>query len=224
VTTVNTREYFNNCNTFIDNMITAKESILQSIRSNEVRREAISKKADALTEAKHIISAEISEIQSSLKEDIDSLVSIALGIVYEDRDVKFSMAFEKTKAGQSQYRPTIVENGEEFNPKDEQCGGALDIISYALRIILHSFERPKGRQFMFFDEPFKFLGGGILGEKAAEMARKINADIGLQTVIISHDEISIAKADKVYHIDHNGKKSTAKLIGEEKPKSRRVRI
>lgn len=217
------RDYLIESRSFVKTAIDTRDHTLNKIRKKEEEYEKYNTSLSSLEEARLVIANEISDIQSSLKEDVDSLVTIALQIVYEDRDIQFGLLFNKTKAGQSQYRPVIIENGEEFNPRDEQCGGALDVISYALRIILHSFEKPKGRDFMIFDEPFKFLGGGVLGEKAAEMAKRINEEIGIQSMIISHDEISIGKAEKVYHVQHNGKKSITTLIGGQKRVERRVK-
>lgn len=208
------RDYLIEVKSFVKSSISVRDDIVRQISSGEEALKKYDKTISDLEESRLVISSEISSIQSSLKEDIDSLVTIALQIVYENRDVQFGMIFDKNKAGQSQYRPVLIENGEEFNPKDEQCGGALDVISYALRIILHSFEKPKGRDFMIFDEPFKFLGGGVLGERAAEMAKRINEEIGIQAMIISHDEISISKADSVYHVDHNGKRSKVTKMGQ----------
>lgn len=191
----------------LDNLIIKKNIAYENIKESEKKSKDIQGKLNALTEAKIAISSEMNSIQKLLKEDIDSLVTTALKIVYEGRNLEFSMDFERNSSGNSQYKPYIIENGEKFSPKDEQCGGALDVISYALRIILHSFENPKGRSFMFLDEPFKFLGGGILAEKAVYMAKKINNDIGIQCVMISHDEVAINSADIIYNIYHDGLKS-----------------
>jgi DNA repair exonuclease SbcCD ATPase subunit len=198
--------------TFVKSMISTRNDIQAKIQAKEERKQFLSYIISSLEEAKHVITNEINAIQVSLKEDLDSLVTIALNIVYEDRDLKFAMLFDKSKAGISQYKPVIVENDEEFSPKEDQCGGSLDVISYALRIILHSFEKPKGRDFMLFDEPFKFLGGGVLAERASDMAKKINTDLGIQALIISHDETAISKADIVYHVEHDGKVSTVNKI------------
>jgi DNA repair exonuclease SbcCD ATPase subunit len=216
------RDFLIESRSFVKTAIDARDEILNRIEERKKEREKLVDVISSLEEARLVVSNEISSIQSSLKEDIDSLVTIALQIVYEDRDIQFGLLFNKTKTGVSQYKPVIIENEEEFSPKEEQCGGALDVISYALRIILHSFEKPKGRDFMIFDEPFKFLGGGVLGEKAAEMAKRINEEIGIQSMIISHDEISIGKAEKVYHIQHNGKRSSTTLLGGQKRVERRL--
>lgn len=206
------RQYIQESLNFVNKVISTRDQIRESIKEKKRFRENLEWILSSLEEAQVIISTEITSIQKSLKEDINALVTIALRIVYEEREVSFHMSFDKNKAGQSQYKPFIIENDEKFSPKEDQCGGALDVISYALRIILHSFEKPKGRDFMIFDEPFKFLGGGVLAERAADMAKKINTDIGIQSLIISHDESSIGKADIVYHIDHNGRNSICSQI------------
>lgn len=201
------RQYFAESAAFIRTMISTRDSINRNIQSNNQKINELDFSIGGLEEAKHIITNEKNEIQRTLKEDIDSLVTIAINIVYNERDIKFAMLFDKSPAGVSQYKPVLIEHDEEYSPKEDQCGGSLDVISYALRIILKSFEKPKGRDFMLFDEPFKFLGGGLYAERAAEMAKKINEDLGIQSLIISHDVASISRADVIYHVDHDGRKS-----------------
>ena len=209
-------KYITECGSFVKSMISVRNDTQQKIAEKSRRLSVLESAYASLLESKHIITNEINAIQKNLKEDIDSLVTIALNIVYEGRDLKFAMVFDKSAAGISQYKPLIIENDEEFSPKDEQCGGSLDVISYALRIILHSFEKPKGRNFMLFDEPFKFLGGGVQAERAVEMALQINSDLKIQAAIITHDEVSISsKAEKSYVVEHDGMKSSVRLLGEE---------
>src|SRR4030066_377833 len=117
-----------------------RQEILRQIQLNTSRKKTVLKAIDDLEEAKHIISSEMVKIQSTLKEDIDSLVTIALRIVYEGRDIEFGIKFGKTPSGTSTYKPAFIENGEEFDPKEEQCGGALDVSSYSLQTILMNFE------------------------------------------------------------------------------------
>lgn len=205
------RDFIEGCKNFIATVKKARDDVQANIQAkNEVlERQLIAYRS--MEEAKQIISNEISSIQLRLKEGIDNLVTIALKIVYCDRDISFNFQFDKSSSGQSQYKPVIVENGEEFDPKSEQCGGALDVISYALRIILHSVEVPKGRDFMLFDEPFKFLGGGPDGQRAADMKKKIDNDLEIQSIVLSHDEIILSRAEKVYFVKHDGRKSDVAL-------------
>ena len=82
----------------------------------------------------------------------------------------------------------------------------------------------RNRDFIFFDEPLKFLGGGILAEKAASMMKNINDELGIQSVIISHDQKCIQKADRIYNTTHNGKYSTTELTATEKPAKKISRV
>lgn len=197
----------------VNSLLRKRDELQHSIAREEKLLLKYKSLLDSLEETRIAINNEIQAIQVTLKEDIDSLVTIAIKIVYEGRDIEFTMDFDRTPSGNSQYKPFIVENGEKYNPKDEQCGGALDVISYAMRIVLFTLEKNKSRKFMFFDEPFKFLGGGMYAEKAATMAKKINAEVGIQCLMISHDEMTISTADRIYNIDHNGKNSTTTLLG-----------
>jgi len=193
-----------------------KNNLLGSVK--KIKR--MSQLKEELEEARRIINNEIISIQKTLKEDIDSLVTIAINIVYEGRGLEFALIFDKKPSGASEYKPIILERGEEFDPKSEQCGGVLDVISYTMRPILHSLEVGSPRPFIFSDEPFKFLGGGLYGEKAASMRKRINTELGIQEVVIAHDDETISTADRIYKVTHDGKKSSVKL---EYPKMKRVR-
>lgn len=211
------RQYLAETAALVKSMIATRNDISRKIKEKTVRLDKIAGADQILEQTKHVITNEKNEIQKTLKSNIDSLVTIAMNIVYEGRDLQFAMIFDKSASGTSQYKPVLIENNEEFSPKDEQCGGALDVCSYALRIILKSFEKPKGRDFMLYDEPFKFLGGGILGERAIDMAKQINTAQNIQSLMISHDEISISRADVIYHVEHDGKRSKVTRISGEDP-------
>jgi hypothetical protein len=203
--------YLATAKTKVGEKIAARDQVQKLFDEQASRLENIDLKEKALLEANFAISFEVEDIQKTLKEDIDSLVTIAIQTVY-DREIAFALSFDRKPSGGSDYKPCLIENGEEFNPKDEQCGGVLDVISYAMRIVLKGFESEKTRDFFWFDEPLKFLGGGLLAEKAAEMMKKINDELGIQSAIISHDSTCIRTADKIYHTIHDGMKSEVKEV------------
>lgn len=209
---MNDKEFIDFLDSWSTTLVTNRDVVYRNVQRDVDKVAKIRDLSSILAEAKIIIDGEILSIQKTLKEDIDTLVTIAINIVYEGRDIEFAFIFDKAPSGASTYRPVILENGEEFDPKDEQCGGVLDVISYALRPILHSLEVEDSRPFMWSDEPFKFLGGGILGRKAADMRKKINQDLGIQEVVIAHDDETIFTADYIYHVTHDGKRSNVKRV------------
>lgn len=209
--------------TKVNDLISARNQNKRMFNANKERLENVKAKLEYLAEAKTAISFEIEDIQKTLKMDIDSLITIAIQSVY-DRGITFALDFSRTPSGASTCKPIVIENGEEFNPKDEQCGGVLDVISYAMRIVLRGFEVNKSRDFIFFDEPFKFLGGGVLAERATRMMKKINDGLKIQSVIISHDEKCIWNADKIYHTTHDGYKSTTiEVHVKESPTKKKIK-
>jgi len=206
------KEFIDYLDNWSTTLIANRDAVLNNVNRAAQRLAKIRALKESLEEAKIIIDGEILSIQKTLKEDIDTLVTIAINVVYEGRGLSFAFIFDKQPSGASTYRPVILENGEEFDPKDEQCGGVLDVISYALRPILHSLEVSNPRPFMWSDEPFKFLGGGILGRKAADMRKRINEELFIQEVVIAHDEETIFTADYIYHVTHDGKRSNVKRV------------
>lgn len=213
---MNIQEFLSESRLRINTLLSERDTKTDLFNKQKERIRLIDSKLKTLSEVKMAIESEIDAIRIALKTDIDNLTTIAINIVY-DRDLSFELKFIRKENGSSEYIPCIIESEEEFDPKTEQCGGILDVISYALRIILKSFEVEKTRNFFFFDEPLKFLGGGILAEKAADMMKQINTDLGIQSVIISHDESCIITADKQYEVTHNKQRSFVRLVSESTP-------
>ena len=90
----------------------------------------------------------------------------------------------------------LVQDGENepYIPKEEQGGGLLDIISFALRVVLWSLEKPRSRNILIMDEPFRWTGN--LTELAANMMKEISKKLGLQIIMVTHDERLMEIADK----------------------------
>ena len=96
--------------------------------------------------------------------------------------------------------PVIFENGNEFVPKDDMGGGILDIISFALRIVLWGLETPKSRNLIILDEPFKQCGKLIT--KACQMVKEISKMLGVQIIMVTHSDELIDIADKSWHVQY----------------------
>lgn len=146
--------------------------------------------------------------QDKFKRRVESLVTLAIQSVY-DRHYKFELKFEE-KNNQITCTPIIKDGEQELQPKDEMGGGIIDIISFALRIVLWSMENPRSRNFFILDEPFKWTGALI--SKAGEMLKRLSSELNFQVVVFSHDDELIDICDRVWRITHNGIRSKVNLI------------
>jgi DNA repair exonuclease SbcCD ATPase subunit len=143
--------------------------------------------------------------QQRFKEKVESLVTVAIKSVFS-RDLKFIMEVG-VKKNRSEVLFFVQEGDKEpYIPKDEQGGGLLDIISFALRIVLWSIESPRSRNVFVLDEPMKWTGALIV--KAANMMKEISRELGIQIIMVTHDSELEEVADRTWQISHDGDRSS----------------
>ncbi len=157
-----------------------------------------------LYNASRLIVIEASRItQEVFKTKVESLVSTAIQSVF-DRPFVFKLEMER-KRNRLECRPVVMEGENAYSPKDEMGGGIIDIISFAFRVVLWSLEKPRTRNVFVLDEPFKFTGD--LADRAGTMVKELSRGLGLQIIMITHDDRLKGIADKTFDVTHNGKKS-----------------
>lgn len=158
--------------------------------------------------ARYILTEIGKKAQEQTKSKIEALVTLAIRTVF-DRPLTFKLIFEE-KRNHVEARPIILEGENEYVPKDDMGGGIIDIISFALRLVLWQLSNPRSDNVFILDEPFKFTGALI--EKAGEMLQFLSKELGFQVIMVSHDDELIDICDRVYRIHHDGTESVIKLI------------
>lgn len=159
-----------------------------------------------MSKARWVITEAQRLTQIRFKERVEKLVTLAIRSCFPGRDFDFELSFEE-KRNQMEVRPIIYEtvNGvrEPYDdPEDEVHGGLVDVISFALRIVMWSLEIPRSRSIIILDEPMKNMGALItLG---GQMLSEIAHDLGLQLIIITHESELIDIADQAYIIKRVG--------------------
>lgn len=198
----------NNLRERCDIMVAQKAQLLVEKRATRKKAKELQKEIDNYIKARVILTEVGKLTQNKFKRRVESLVTLAIRSVF-DREYDFELVFEE-KQNQITCTPIIKEDGKEFIPKDEMGGGIIDIISFALRIVLWSMEDPKSRNVFILDEPFKWTGSLI--SKAGEMLKHLSSELNFQVILISHDDELINICDKVWRISHDGERSRVKLI------------
>ena len=154
--------------------------------------------------------AELAEqTQRQFREQVERLSTAAVHSVF-DRPYQVKLSSER-KRGRMETEILVVENGEEFQPRAEMGGSMVDLLSFAMRIILWSMQAPRSRNTFILDEPFKFLGNetGYL-EKAGKLMKELSRRMGLQFIIITHEDDLKVIADKAFSVKKIAKVSTVK--------------
>lgn len=133
------------------------------------------------------------------KGNVEALVDRALRAVFTDRDYKFVIE-QETKRGASSISFTLVEDGVETDVWDDGGLGVADIVGFALRAAYIVLYRPKVRPVVFWDEPFRFLSEKYQ-PNAARFAKQVADELGIQFVVVTHNQHFVDCADQVISLE-----------------------
>lgn len=161
----------------------------------ERKKQLLDKKIEGYTQAKKTLEHIIELAQNRLKIQLEDIITMAIQSVF-DRDIKFLFDIEKSL-------PILIEDGEEFSPKDEIGGSLIDIISITLRVILMMIVDTPVRPILFADEPFKH--SGKLQKEGAKVIKEISKESGMQFIIVTHSHDIAAIADRHFTVTRRQK-------------------
>ncbi len=191
------------------------EKILLTKQLADKKDAAVRKKRNVeyLLKARWVLAEAAKITQQQFSECVQNMVTMAIQAVY-GLPLKFLVNFE-IKRNKAECQLLVQEGDKEpFVPKDEMGGGLLDVISFALRVVLWSLERPRSNNVLLLDEPLKFLGKGELLNKAAIMVKDISHRLGLQIIINTHEPELLEIADRGWMVSYDGIKSSVEEISE----------
>lgn len=140
--------------------------------------------------------------QQQLQYHIADITSLALEAVFNEPyalTVEFVQRRNKTECDLY-----FVRQGEQVDPITASGGGAVDVAAFALRVASWSMARPRTRNVLLLDEPFKHLKGGEANQRVLDMINEISRKMKLQIIMVSDERISrediIASSDKVFEV------------------------
>ncbi|MDD4429193.1 MAG: hypothetical protein PHG64_12510 [Paludibacter sp.] len=142
--------------------------------------------------------------QQQLQYHISGIVSLALDAVLQDDPYEFKVEFIQRR-NKTECDLYFERDGNRVDPLMAAGGGAVDVASFALRIASWSMQRPRTRAVIVMDEPFRFLSNNYQ-EKASAMLKDLSEKLGIQFIIVTHEDILTEYADKVFTVvNRNGK-------------------
>jgi hypothetical protein len=203
----------NNYRQIVDKLKTTKDLYISQKKEKESIVDEKKDNVENLIKAKYILNTVALQTQKQFTDYVQDLVTYIIRSVYVDRDLKFVMRFE-IKGGKSQCNLMVQEGDEEpFFPETEQGGGLLDVISFALRLVMWSLSDPKPRNLLWLDEPMKFLGEeGDLLQRMITVMKKLAQEIPMQMIIATHIPALADMADRAWIFTHDGVKCTVKQV------------
>jgi len=136
--------------------------------------------------------------QTQLQYHVSDITSLALDAVFPEDPYTLTMSFvDRRDKNECDLR--FERNGVQLKPIDSSGVGAVDVASFALRIAAWSIQFPKTRNTIILDEPFKFLQK-TKHDKASEMIKELSDKLGIQFIIVTHEEKLAAAADRVFKV------------------------
>lgn len=188
----------------LDDLLSDRKSKLKELRQVVLELEEEDEQLRIHNEARIVIQKAAQLTQQNLEEHISSIVSRALNIVFLDEAKGFIAEFV-SRRNTTECDLMFETNGKRLHPLDS-CGfGEADVVSFALKVAYWALGDK--RNSLIEDEPFRNLDGERL-ERASEMVKVLSKELGLQLIIVTHEDSLMANSDKRFHVTMRKKKST----------------
>ncbi len=184
-----------------------KAQILSDLDHAQSSVKELKRDLRAHEQAREVIREVGLKTQEQLQCNISDITSLALEAVFEDPyELVAEFVQRRNKTECDLY---FMRDGYRADPLDASGGGAVDVASFALRVASWSMQHPKSRPVLILDEPLRFLSED-LQEKASEMIKEISKRLGIQFIIITHQETLSSYADKTFTVSIKKGISTVK--------------
>lgn len=185
--------------------VTQKRAILETLKDEQEemskKRDVLILKSEDIREARELMSQVGIAAQSEICAVIEGLVTQAVQSVYGE-NYRFEMVNE-IKRNKPETTFFIVENGKYRDLQYELGGGLADLVALCLRVVVWAIQSPRTAPVIALDEPLKFLDNERL-RYAGEMISKLSEMLGIQFIIITHEDHLLDCADARYHVIKDG--------------------
>jgi len=184
-----------------------RNQLKEQIKAYRLEVRSLIANRDNLEQARELIRDVGLKTQQQLQFHISDITSLALNAVFEDPyelKVEFVQRRNKTECDL-----LFVRDGKEIDPLDASGYGAVDVASFALRVASWSMQQPRTRNTIILDEPMRFLSEDRQ-PYASQMIKELSDRLGIQFIIVTHEEVLSQYADKVFQVSIKDKVSQIK--------------
>ncbi|MFW9880745.1 MAG: hypothetical protein ACFFG0_47380 [Candidatus Thorarchaeota archaeon] len=179
-----------------------KKGELNSLNSNleKTKKEKIQNKKDMIrSERAQVIIQEVArKTQEKIKFHIEDVVGLAISTIFGD-EYNFELDFI-VKRNKTECDMFLIDKEENrFNPIDDNGGGVVDLVSFALRISLWNLQRGKKNNTIILDETFKHLSKDNI-DNVSLLMKELSAKLNIQFILVTHIPEFSEIADKVFEV------------------------
>lgn len=181
----------------------ARELLKSQIQTT--RREILAMKSELETAEKaRVIIQEVGlKTQAQLQFHISDITSLALTAVFDSDAYELRASFVQRR-NQTECDLLFVRDEQEIEPLEASGYGAVDVASFALRVVSWSMQHPRLRNTIILDEPFRFLSTNYQSA-ASRMIKELSTRLGLQFIIVTHEENLTEYADRIFTVTQENK-------------------
>lgn len=169
-----------------DQLLSKREFVTKQLSLEKLTLEETKQSLEHKIEAQQNLQSIAEAFQAKVHSKISSGVTRALKTVFGPNSYEFKIEFKRAR-GKTEAKLKFLKNGEEFDPKEEDAGGAIDVAAFALKVSCLMLTRPRLRRLIVSDEPFKYVNGEVYQERLAEFIQILAKEKNIQFVIVSDD-------------------------------------
>lgn len=159
----------------------------QQYESALAKQSALNYQKDLYLKAVELLTAVQGVTRDKIKSEFETLVSFIMQFVTE-KDYQFQLEFNKRGNLQElDFRIKTPNNQDALDMLDSCGGGIIDLVSFALRIVLMETSIPKTKGFILMDEALKHLSSNYM-ERIPALLEELSKKLNRQFIIISHEQ------------------------------------
>ena len=177
---------------------TKKNVRLQDLREAKKTFKQAAKSAKEHERALEIVKEVGLKTQQQIQYHISDITSMALEAVFPEEPYELVAEFVERR-NKTECDLYFQRNGNKVDPLTASGGGAVDVASFALRIASWAMRAPRSRNTIILDEPLRFVSADKQ-EKASMMIKEISQKLGIQFLIVTHNETLTTFADKTFQV------------------------
>lgn len=182
-------------------LVGRREQLTKNLNSKKKELLDLDSRIVAIEKAQILLQTVAQETQQTFKVHLEDIVQTALDTCFPG-EYTFVVEF-LLKRGSTVCDIFLQDaNGFRTNPLGGSGGGVVDIISLSLRLAIWTLTKPDN--VLVLDEPFKWLSAG-LRPLAGEFISTLSSKLGMQIIMVTHDESMIDIADKIFRVRKNRK-------------------
>jgi DNA repair exonuclease SbcCD ATPase subunit len=193
------KERLQNIKTTLDKFVGQKVMIESELDEYRVVIKGKRKEKIQLDKAHEIIRIVGKHTQDQLIERVTNIASMAMEAIFGEEAYKLHMEFVERRGKNECVFSFEDEDGFLLNPLDASGIGLVDVASFALRVGAWVMKAPQSDNVIILDEPMKHVSED-LQEKASAMIKDVSVKLGIQFIIVTHQQSLASFADKVFEV------------------------